>query len=490
MSAEPRQPLIAVVGTTGVGKSLLGIKLAKQIQKDASNDDGAQWKSAAVLNTDSMQVYRGLDVITNKATRQEMEGVRHHLMNFLDPGQEYRVGQFQQDALAKIEEMHKNKEIPIAVGGTAYYLQHLVFPNQLVADVPVTQQPHLTSGNDSVSKRGLQDLTAFPQDLKDSILSLPIELLDLFYTLPSLPQTSTPNEFPPAFPIERLPTAFDTPRTFTSGLYTLLKHVDPDSASRWHWRDIRKVRRALEIVWEGRRWQDVRNAQLEAQADNPRAARFSTLVFWLYADNDTLFPRLDTRVDKMVELGLLDEIRQLWTIAERDGAGQTDFSKGIYQAIGYKEFQQYLVATDHGQETKDVQVQRLFTKALEDMKTSTRQYAKRQVKWIKTKLLPAARQANEDVHVFLLDATEFLKHDQLPEPALLSPVAAAHLSTATSHSETAAIKVVCDVCTTDASKPFMVEERQLAAHRKTRAHQRSAKAKIGNPMRGECKEQV
>lgn len=99
LTSSPKPPLVAVVGTTGVGKSLLGVELARALA-DGAPINGIH--RGEVLNTDSMQVYRGLDVITNKATAEEMNGVPHHLMGFLSPGEEYRVGEFQSDALAKV----------------------------------------------------------------------------------------------------------------------------------------------------------------------------------------------------------------------------------------------------------------------------------------------------------------------------------------------------------------------------------------------------
>jgi tRNA dimethylallyltransferase len=77
---------------TGVGKSQLAIELASALSG----------KQGEVINADSMQVYRGLDIITNKATQAEMKGVPHHLMDFLEPGQEYRVDRFRTDAMQKV----------------------------------------------------------------------------------------------------------------------------------------------------------------------------------------------------------------------------------------------------------------------------------------------------------------------------------------------------------------------------------------------------
>lgn len=93
LHAEPALRLSS--NRTGVGKSQLAIDLAVALR----NNDG---RRGEVVNADSMQVYRGLDIITNKATTEEMQGVPHHLMGFLDPGDDYRVDRFRKDAIQKV----------------------------------------------------------------------------------------------------------------------------------------------------------------------------------------------------------------------------------------------------------------------------------------------------------------------------------------------------------------------------------------------------
>ncbi|KAF8971006.1 hypothetical protein BGZ52_010359, partial [Haplosporangium bisporale] len=78
--------VIAVIGTTGVGKSNLSIQLAKELNGE-------------VINGDALQVYKGLDIITNKMPIEEREGVEHHLMDFLPMESEYTVLDFKADAL-------------------------------------------------------------------------------------------------------------------------------------------------------------------------------------------------------------------------------------------------------------------------------------------------------------------------------------------------------------------------------------------------------
>ncbi|GAA5949266.1 hypothetical protein JCM3765_003349 [Sporobolomyces pararoseus] len=495
-SSSSKPNLVAVIGTTGVGKSQLGVELAKSLSVRTSPPS-----SGEILNHDSMQCYKGLDVVTNKATEDEMDGVPHHLMNFLDPGGEWRVTDFQRDALAKIEELETREALPICVGGTTYYLQNLIFPNQLVSEASQSQPSTTTP---ILSPRTMEDISCFPPSLREAIENLPEELLQLFLVLPALPPTSTPDDFPNPFPLNLLPPRLRSPDTLTPALYRLLQLVDPLSAERWHWRDIRKVRRAIDIVWEGRRWNDVVNEQQEKPNEG---SRFRSLVFWLYAENEQLHPRLDGRVDKMIERGLLYELDELWKIVQDSTTtGTIDYSKGIYQAIGYKEFEPYLSARHRDSSRTlehDSELRTLFEQRVEQMKIATRQYAKRQVKWIKSKLLPAVHKLEDsgDVTVVLLDASDlskwkenvripaiellnaFLDHQHLPNPLTLSNAAALHLAPPQSEDSQAKLKRACDTCTRDLSKPFMVEERQWSSHIKTKSHRMQAQKKSGKPRR-------
>lgn len=87
------RPLIAICGTTGVGKSNLAIDIAVHLSKSSGS------KGARIINADSMQVYSGMDVITNKVPEAERQGVEHLLMGFKRPGEQYIVGQWVQDAI-------------------------------------------------------------------------------------------------------------------------------------------------------------------------------------------------------------------------------------------------------------------------------------------------------------------------------------------------------------------------------------------------------
>lgn len=93
------RPLIAICGTTGVGKSKLAVDLALYLSRNPSING---WQGARVINADAMQVYRGLDILTNKMPESERKGIEHLLMDFKSPGEQYVVGEWVQDALAAV----------------------------------------------------------------------------------------------------------------------------------------------------------------------------------------------------------------------------------------------------------------------------------------------------------------------------------------------------------------------------------------------------
>jgi tRNA dimethylallyltransferase len=170
-------------------------------------------------------------------------------------------------------------------------------------------------------------------------------------------------------------------------------------AERWHPRDHRKIRRALEIFYStGTRQSELYAQQREKGRIGPEQVAHRTLLFWLWSDQKVLDKRLDARIDSMIEQGLFDEIREMHDIrvnVQGEENGTFDFTRGIFQAIGYKEFLPFLTS---GSEIDKQQ-------GIELMKAATRRYARKQVKWIKNKLLLQCSQAGPQVEVVLLDAT-------------------------------------------------------------------------------------
>ena len=109
-----RKRIILVVGPTASGKSKEAIRLAKKY-------DGE------VISVDSRQVYRGLDIGTEKITREEMDGIPHHLIDICDPSESYSAGEFVQDARRIIDEIIARGHMPILAGGTHFYFDALLF---------------------------------------------------------------------------------------------------------------------------------------------------------------------------------------------------------------------------------------------------------------------------------------------------------------------------------------------------------------------------
>ncbi|EJD02072.1 tRNA isopentenyltransferase [Fomitiporia mediterranea MF3/22] len=431
------KPLIAICGTTGVGKSRLAVELALQLR-------------GKVVNADAMQVYQGLDILTNKLPPSEQHGIEHVLMNFKKPGEQYVVGEWVRDASKEIDKAHEGGKVPIVIGGTAYWIHHLLFSNGLPAQ----------AGPSKLS--AAQPTPA----LQNALKTLPEELASLY------------NALPPAAPLAK--TEPDT----AFALHNLLSHLDPTMASRWHWRDTRKVLRNLEIIKEnGRAASEVVTDTYSASTER----RYRSLIFWLYAEPDVLNVRLEQRVDDMLAQGLLDEMRSAYGVVRET----PDFTLGVFQSIGFREFYAYL-----NQEEKTDQ---LYETAVAEMKLNTIKYARRQVKWIRNKLLPALENANEQDDqssdtIYLLDATDlsaweenvlsnaktiagaFLAGSPTPEPASISDTAKRMLTVASRSTNPVDVmltrrKLVCPVCTTEANRPVMLEEgREWEAHQRTSMH--------------------
>ncbi|MBD8032035.1 MULTISPECIES: tRNA (adenosine(37)-N6)-dimethylallyltransferase MiaA [Solibacillus] len=109
--------VVAIIGPTASGKTALSIRLAKEI-------DGE------IINGDSMQVYRNMDIGTAKITDDEMEGIPHHLLSIKEPTEAFSVAEYQRLVRGKIEEIQARGKMPIIVGGTGLYVQSVLYDFQ------------------------------------------------------------------------------------------------------------------------------------------------------------------------------------------------------------------------------------------------------------------------------------------------------------------------------------------------------------------------
>ena len=106
--------IVIICGPTAVGRTAVSIKLAQKLNTD-------------IISSDSMQIYRGMDVGTAKIRKEEMQGIKHHMIDIVEPCNEYSVSDYSMDALKIIEDLFSNDKIPLIVGGTGLYINSLIY---------------------------------------------------------------------------------------------------------------------------------------------------------------------------------------------------------------------------------------------------------------------------------------------------------------------------------------------------------------------------
>ncbi|KAG7401873.1 hypothetical protein PHYBOEH_009453 [Phytophthora boehmeriae] len=344
--------VLVVIGTTGAGKTKLSVDLAKAV-------------GGEIVNSDAMQMYRGLDVATAKITEQEKQGIPHHLFDIVDPSSRCDVLEFKRLALQAIDDILARGKVPIVVGGTMYYTQSILWKSQLLDDVPV--------------RSPLED----QQEQQ---------------------QKHTPED-----------------------LYARLQSVDPVMAARLHVNNVRKVQRSLQVFEQT----GVPHSELLAQQEREQRnveKYFDACAFWVHASKPVLSERLAKRVDTMLSSGLIDEIRGLRAHVkenpprlnpESDGDEEEEEevpnSVGILQAIGYKEFQPYFDAleAEDGPPEGSKDMEAVFDTCVEQLNLATRQYARRQLSWIRNKFV------TKNVPVYQVDSSDVAEWDTIvAKPAI------------------------------------------------------------------------
>ncbi len=139
--------IIVITGPTGVGKTKLSIELAKIYNGE-------------VINADSMQVYKELDIGTAKATKKEREGIPHHLLDIKDLNDDYNLYNYQIDCRSKIEEIKSKNKIPIIVGGTGLYIKAALYNYALSSESEKDEE-----FNDLSNEEIYKELMSYDKDL-------------------------------------------------------------------------------------------------------------------------------------------------------------------------------------------------------------------------------------------------------------------------------------------------------------------------------------
>ncbi|MBO5434979.1 tRNA (adenosine(37)-N6)-dimethylallyltransferase MiaA [bacterium] len=268
--------VIAIVGPTASGKTAYSIELAKQI-------DGE------IISADSRYVYKGFDIGTAKPTKEEQDGIPHHMIDIVEPEFEYSAGLYKQEASKLILEINSKGKIPIITGGTGLYIDILLKNYDL---------PQIEAN----------------RELRDSLMQLETETL-----------------------------------------FERLAKLDKDATNIIDSNDRKKIIRAIEIITTSGKTLNETRGIGESKYE----------IEWLGKnfDRDTLYARIDKRVDIMVETGLIEETKAL---LQKHGK-----IPNLVNTIGYREIISYL---DNNCSLEE---------ALDLLKKNTRNYAKRQLTWFR-----------------------------------------------------------------------------------------------------------
>lgn len=360
-----------------------------------------------------MQIYKGLDISTAKATNEEQLQAVHHLLDVREActnlNEPYTVMDFRDSALPIIERLLRYDKIPIIVGGTNYYIESILWKVLVMPPRTTGEQKREcedTGESASCSKRAKHNL-GNSDDIDGGESSSQIEELS----------GMSPDDL-----INKDP----------EYLHGLLTKVDPVSAQRLHPNDTRKVRRALEVYMElGQRISDVHASQRDEEGSSYLGGPLrydNAILFWIKSDQETLNNRIDKRIDGMVAEGVLSEIRLFYNslkaayaeTASNADAPSLDCTKGMMQAIGFKEFLPYLEA--YPDAARDTEITEfiiaggssksdgprpdgieLLEDCLETLRLRTKRYSKKQIKWVTNRFV--ATKGRHVPLVYPLDST-------------------------------------------------------------------------------------
>ena len=270
-----------ITGPTAVGKSIIAFYLAKRI-------------GGEIVNCDSVQLYKYMDVGSAKPSEDEMKKIRHHLYSIVEPDYNMTVATYQKLARTVIDDILSRGKTPIVCGGTGLYLNSILYDMNF-------------AGSKGSSRRRAE--------------------------------------------LEKM-----AEENGGEYMHQFLAALDPDSAARIHPNNTRKIVRAIEAYEEGHGIGDLNDLQL-----NPK---YDFKLIALTIDREWLYSRINRRVFKLVESGLVEEVLGLL------GRGY-DISTPAMKAIGYKEVLGYI------DEEYDLET------AISEISKNTRHYAKRQLTWLK-----------------------------------------------------------------------------------------------------------
>ena len=288
--------MIAIVGPTAVGKSELALHLV-------------QYFPTEIISADSRQVYRYMDIGTNKPTAAERAAVPHHVIDVVEPDEDFSLARYHQLAIDALKAIRQKGKLPLLVGGSGLYVWSLV-EGWRIPQVPPDQK----------LRRQLEARVEQEGSTK---------------------------------------------------LYQELQDIDPLAAAKIHPGNIRRIIRALEIYHA--------TGLPPSQLQQKKVPDFPVLLIGLTQERNELYRRVDLRVDKMIQRGLVEEVEQLL----KKGYNHSSPSMS---GIGYKQIGQFL----RGEMT--------LTEAIAKIKHETHKLVRHQYVWF--------RLGDSRIHWFDVSVTE------------------------------------------------------------------------------------
>lgn len=275
------QPIF-LIGPTAVGKTEVAILFAKKLNTE-------------ILSADSMQVYKGMDIGTAKPSKDQRKIIKHHMIDVIEPTEDFSVGDYLRMARKIIEELSVRGKIPLIVGGTGLYVKALT--------------------------RGLFEGPRRDREFRQ-MMETEEEIHGKGY------------------------------------LHKRLKEIDPVAALKIHPSDLRRIIRALEVYHLEKR------SITELQVGKTKSSPYRPIKIGLMRERSELYRRIEERVDRMVSMGLEEEVNAL--IEKGCHEGLTSM-----QGLGYRHFLRYLKREYSHDE------------AVRLLKRDTKRYAKRQFTWFR-----------------------------------------------------------------------------------------------------------
>jgi len=274
--------LIAIVGPTGVGKSSLGLSIAQRF-------DGE------IINSDSRQIYRHMDIGTAKPSVADFSAVPHHLFDIISPNQPYSLAHYQKSALAAIIGVQDHKKIPVLVGGSGQYVWSVIENWQIPEVAP-------------------------DAEFRERMVSIANEQGSDF-------------------------------------LYQQLRVVDPAAAQKMLPGNLRRVIRALEIY--------EKTGEKPSLLQTKKGHDYPLKIIGLTCDRERLYDHINLRTDRMIESGLVDEVKRLIKM------GYTSVLPSM-SSLGYRQITGHLTGSMSLKE------------AVQAIKYETHRFARNQYAWFRS----------------------------------------------------------------------------------------------------------